>query len=656
MTTSDLDDPGRQCAGPLEFVARDDDRRARPSSVAQHTVEFVATGRIESGVGFVEQPHRRPARHQTGECDAASLARTEPIDREGREAIPDSHPLHGRSHLGRRCTDRRPPEGHVLGDRQLAIQTIGVSQEPDERSDCSGVHHEIDTGDLGRAALHGQQASTHPQQGSLPRTVRTTQEHDLAAFDDEGRSGEDREPVHDRDHVDETDDGLHENDTLTVAATGLPRQRRVASADVNRAANFPYAKPTSPATPSASGSQSPFERPRRTSYFDRPRQPRDWRWVVGGVGRSLIVTGVLLFGFVAYQLWGTGLQTARAQGALEDQFAEQFSEVTTTSPQTTTGITIPSDTPTTTTIPTATDNGPVDPGTPLGKLRIPAIGVDMVFVEGVQREELKKGPGHFPESPLPGQLGNSAIAGHRTTYGAPFFDLDKLQPGDVIETRTLTGTYIYLVDETLVIEPDDYVEVVPTRIAGRATLTLMTCHPAYTTRQRLIVRATLDAEASDQVYYPVPRLLLSNPSLRSVLPSLDDSSAPATTAVTSTTMSMTATSIASGDPTATIEPAPTTVPSTTPPTSAGESESGLGGDPGADEVEGELAAGWFEDTAAIPHVLGWGALLAAIAFGAYHLGRWRRRLWVSFAVGAIPFIVGLYFWYENLNRLLPPDL
>lgn len=430
---------------------------------------------------------------------------------------------------------------------------------------------------------------------------------------------------------------------------------------MNRAANFPYAKPTSPAVPSPPSSRNPFDRPRRTPYFDRPRQPRDWRWVVGGVGRSLIVTGVLLFGFVAYQLWGTGLQTARAQGALEDQFSEQVSAVTTAAPPTTTGITVPSDTPTTTTIPTAIDNGPVDPGTPLGKLTIPAIGVDMVFVEGVQREELKKGPGHFPESPLPGQLGNSAIAGHRTTYGAPFFDLDKLKPGDVIETRTLTGTYIYLVDETLVIEPDQYVEVVPTRIAGRATLTLMTCHPAYTTRQRLIVRATLDAEASDQVYYPVPRLLLSNPSLRSVLPSLDDTPATVTSVVTSTTMSMTATSIASGDPTQTTEPVSTTAPSSTPPTSTGDAESGLGGDglgddPAAEQVEGELAAGWFEDTAAIPHVLGWGALLAGVALGAYHLGRWRRRLWVSFAVGAIPFIVGLYFWYENLNRLLPPDL
>ena len=71
-------------------------------------------------------------------------------------------------------------------------------------------------------------------------------------------------------------------------------------------------------------------------------------------------------------------------------------------------------------------------GDPVVRLQIPSIGVDYKVVEGVGLDELKKGPGHFPESVLPGQLGNAAIAGHRTTHGAPFYDVNKLDPGDTI--------------------------------------------------------------------------------------------------------------------------------------------------------------------------------------------------------------------------------
>ena len=70
-------------------------------------------------------------------------------------------------------------------------------------------------------------------------------------------------------------------------------------------------------------------------------------------------------------------------------------------------------------------------------IQIPKIGVDKIFVEGTGREDLKKGPGHYPGTPLPGEIGNAAIAGHRTTYGQPFYDLDKLAPGDEIITQTL---------------------------------------------------------------------------------------------------------------------------------------------------------------------------------------------------------------------------
>ena len=82
-------------------------------------------------------------------------------------------------------------------------------------------------------------------------------------------------------------------------------------------------------------------------------------------------------------------------------------------------------------------------GDAIAHLRIPAIGVDKIVVEGVQVADLKRGPGHYPDSPLPGQPGNAAIAGHRTTYGAPFNRLDELEQGDEILVTTVQGAFRY---------------------------------------------------------------------------------------------------------------------------------------------------------------------------------------------------------------------
>ena len=182
----------------------------------------------------------------------------------------------------------------------------------------------------------------------------------------------------------------------------------------------------------------------RVPYFERPAPPHDWRWVVGLIGKVFITLGLLMFAFVAYQLWGTGIQTAQAQNDLENQFQELLQNTTTVAPTTTTTTvttppspdsTAPQST-TTSTMPVA-PAGPLTEGSPVAQLKIPSIGLDWTVVEGVGVPDLKKGPGHFRETPMPGQLGNAAIAGHRTTYGAPFFDLDKVQLGDLIEVGTL---------------------------------------------------------------------------------------------------------------------------------------------------------------------------------------------------------------------------
>ncbi|MGH9213367.1 MAG: class E sortase [Acidimicrobiales bacterium] len=210
---------------------------------------------------------------------------------------------------------------------------------------------------------------------------------------------------------------------------------------------------------------------------------------LGAIGRTCITAGVLILLFVIYQLWGTGLREAQAQGALKDQFADQL-DAAGIAP---TGTTVPdpiNDGATTTTTTPPPPPSPED-GDAVARLVIPSIGVDKIVVEGVSVGDLKRGPGHYPDSPLPGQPGNSSIAGHRTTYGAPFNRIDELQTGDEILVTTLQGSFRYTVSEQQIVRPDQ-VEVLDE--FGDNRLTLTACHPKYSARQRIVVVATLDVE------------------------------------------------------------------------------------------------------------------------------------------------------------------
>lgn len=112
---------------------------------------------------------------------------------------------------------------------------------------------------------------------------------------------------------------------------------------------------------------------------------------------------------------------------------------------------------------------------------------------GVDAKALKRGPGLFPGSPLPGQFGNVAIAGHRTTYGAPFYRINEIRPGDSIVLETSKGTYTYIVTEKPRIVPATAVEVVATTDETRGELTLVSCHPKWSAAQRIIVSADLES-------------------------------------------------------------------------------------------------------------------------------------------------------------------
>jgi sortase A len=340
--------------------------------------------------------------------------------------------------------------------------------------------------------------------------------------------------------------------------------------------------------------------------------------VLSAIGRTMITAGVLLLLFVAYQLWGTSIRTAQAQNRLDDELAAQLeaadevreeaaatSTTTTTTTSTTSTTTDPTVTSTTRRETTSTvDTLPAElqpvAGAAVGQIVIPKIGVDWTFVEGVSVANLKDGPGHYPTTPLPGQAGNTAIAGHRTTYGAPFGNVDQLVAGDEISLTTVQGTFTYLVQRIDIVSPSQ-VEVLspaywdfdgdPAVLDN--TLTLTSCHPKYSARQRIVVGALLVGPPAP----PFPR-----------------------------------------DAPIHVSDAPTPGSSAEPPPPAFEDE-GLSGD---------RAGAWPAIT--------WGLVCALIWLLAWFVGRRRRRLkWPAYVAGVLPFMIALYFFFENFSRLLPAN-
>ena len=127
-------------------------------------------------------------------------------------------------------------------------------------------------------------------------------------------------------------------------------------------------------------------------------------------------------------------------------------------------------------------------GDAIGRIEIPAIGVKDYVVEGTDLDNLRKGPGHYPETPLPGDRGTVAIAGHRTTYGAPFRKIDKLRRGQEVAVDMPYGRYVYRVERTKIVEPTDLSVLDRVR---HDRLVLSACHPLYSAAQRIIVFARL---------------------------------------------------------------------------------------------------------------------------------------------------------------------
>ncbi len=173
-------------------------------------------------------------------------------------------------------------------------------------------------------------------------------------------------------------------------------------------------------------------------------------------------------GYVAWLLWGTGIETQQAQDRMRPT-TQQWAD----DPQP---------------VPALGTAPRVLPGDAYAIIVIPSIDLDMVVVQGTDYESLKEGPGHYVDTADPwdgtGRVGN---AGHRTTYLHPFFDLDQVQPGDTIKLITRYGTYTYDVTANFV-KPEATAGVVLEQTKD-PTLVLTTCNPKYASSQRLIVTA-----------------------------------------------------------------------------------------------------------------------------------------------------------------------
>jgi sortase A len=225
------------------------------------------------------------------------------------------------------------------------------------------------------------------------------------------------------------------------------------------------------------------------------------RFVMRGVGQALITAGVIVLLFVVYELWVTNIfahqKQVRMHSVLEQQWAQGDDPLVGR-------LNLPGSTQST-----------IPAGRGIANLYVPRLGSDYRFtiVQGVDGASLEEGPGHYPTTQLPGQVGNFAVAGHRVGKGEPFLNLDQLRVGDAVVVETKSTWFVYRVlgdvatgDPTIagvdgvpgrqIVAPSDVavIDPVPGRPGARPTeslMTMTTCHPKFTANQRMIVHAAL---------------------------------------------------------------------------------------------------------------------------------------------------------------------
>ena len=208
---------------------------------------------------------------------------------------------------------------------------------------------------------------------------------------------------------------------------------------------------------------------------------RGWRLASRTLGEVLVTLGCVLMLFVVYQLWWTNVEADHAAAAATQQLQQQWERAGRGDPI----------------------NGPEYPanlrrGDPFALMYIPRLGQRWrePVIQGVSLDDLAKGVGHYPDSAMPGEIGNFAVAGHRATNGEPFAYLDGLKAGDLVVVETRTTFYTYRMDDWYIVPPTQ-VEVIdpvpnqPDAQPKQALITLTTCNPRWASYERLIAHGVL---------------------------------------------------------------------------------------------------------------------------------------------------------------------
>ncbi len=365
-------------------------------------------------------------------------------------------------------------------------------------------------------------------------------------------------------------------------------------------------------------------------------------------GLVLINSGALLFLFAIYQLFGTALITAQAQNNLENDLdaateelaADEFLQKTFMKLET---ITISEEVERTEVVETEVSSSPFDnltaeevsalgnivykpQGEAIAQIVAPVMDLDSIVVSGTAVSDLRKGPGHYTDSAALCSTGNAAIAGHRTTYGAPFGDIANLKFGDEIRVNTPYGNCIYTVTERFIVEPSDTWVV---KDQGDNRLTLTSCHPKYSAAQRYIVIAELTQ--TDVPYLP------SQKEINALIAS--------TTEVTVVSEEVTTTATVerevevAREVTETIRDEANTVIEKTNTETEGFGE-GLDGD------DGQLLA-----------VILYGVVFFALWYRIYRIAnkenKERKFKYITYGVGVFPLLVAMSLWFYRIDLFLP---
>lgn len=223
----------------------------------------------------------------------------------------------------------------------------------------------------------------------------------------------------------------------------------------------------------------------------RPRRGGVGNAILGVVGELLITLGLVLGLFVVWQLWWTDVEADQIQAELSQEFDRELTQspAIVGTPQT--------DAP-------PVDLAPLD-ATTFARLWVPRWGTDgdpyvRTISEGVDRATVLDvlGIGHYPDTAMPGEVGNFAIAGHRQSHGKPFYAIDQLQEGDALIVETATAWYTYRVTSSQIVLPSEVSVIAPNPInpsepAVQPMITLTTCHPLFSTKERYVVHGVLES-------------------------------------------------------------------------------------------------------------------------------------------------------------------